>query len=304
MMGHMGFSPSYGDTLQYCLQNKPALQQQKPHPAQTEHHQTINRAEVLYYHQCYGNILQLTRQFKEVQKQNLNVVKPVFHLSLSLSPEEKISKSRFVDIAKDCAKALDFEQHQYVVILHKDTAHPHIHLVVNRIGPDDHLLDGRHKLKQIDRFCREEEQKYELTRVQSIRRYRSPGERNEPNKGQRVVQLREQIMQTLKQTHDLAYFTAEMQERGYKVYKTERGISFKDDDGVLMTGSRAEYPWKKIEATLAENLTLRQIQQQRLEQERIRNEELKQKQVLRQKPEFEQEPEHKLVQRRGLRMSM
>jgi hypothetical protein len=71
-----------------------------------------------------------------------------------------------------------------------------------------------------------------------------------------------------------------MQERGYKVYKTPRGISFKDEDGVFMTGSRADYPSRKIETTLAENLTLQQIQQQRLEQE------------------------HELVQRRGLRMSM
>ena len=296
MTGHIGFSDSYKNKLQYCLNDKRIRQQQNQqqnqHPAQTEHRQTINRAEVLYYHQCYGNAPQLTRQFKEVQKQNLNVINPVFHLSLSLPPEEKISKSRFVDIAKDCAKALDFAQHQYVVILHKDTAHSHIHLVVNRIGLDTHLLDGWNKLKQVDRFCRETEQKYELTRVQSVRRYRSREDRNETNTGQRVVRLREQIAQTLKQTPDLASFKTEMQERGYKLYKTPRGISFKDEDGVFMTGSRADYPWKKIEITLAENLTLQQTQHQRLELARIRHEELK------------QEQEHKLVQRRGLRMSI
>jgi Relaxase/Mobilisation nuclease domain len=302
MTGHIGFSASYKDKLQYCLHDKRIRQRQNQHPAKTEHRQTINRAEVLYYHQCYGNTLQLTRQFKEVQKQNLNVINPVFHLSLALPPEEKISKSRFVDIAKDCARALDFAQHQYVVILHKDTAHSHIHLVVNRIGLDTHVLDGRNKLKQMDQFCREAEQKYELTRVQSIRRYRSPEERNEPNKGQRVVQLREQIVQTLKQTPDLASFKTEMQERGYKLYKTPRGISFKDEDGVFMTGSRADYPWRKIETTLAENLTLQQRQQQRLEQERSRHEELKQEHALKQKQALEQK--HELVQRRGLRMRM
>jgi Relaxase/Mobilisation nuclease domain len=304
MTGHIGFSSSYKNKLQYCLHDKRIRQRQNQHPAQSEHRQTINRAEVLYYHQCYGNTLQLTKQFKEVQKQNLNVINPVFHLSLSLPPEEKISKSRFVDIAKDCARALDFAQHQYVVILHKDTAHSHIHLVVNRIGLDTHVLDGRNKLKQMDQFCREAEQKYELTRVQSIRRYRSAEERSEPNRGQRIVQLREQIALTLEQTRNLPSFSAEMHERGYRVYKTERGISFKDEDGVFTTGARADYPWKKIEAALAENLTLRQIQEQRLEQERIRQEEPKQKQVLRQKQVLEREPEHELVQRRGLRMRM
>jgi relaxase-like protein len=304
MTSHIGFSASYKDKLYYCLHDKRIRQLQNQHPAQTESRQTINRAEVLYYHQCYGNTLQLIRQFKEVQKQNLNVINPVFHLSLSLPTGEKIPKSRFVDIAKDCARALDFAQHQYVVILHKDTAHSHIHLVVNRIGPDKHLLDGWNRLKQVDQFCREAEQKYELIRVQGIRRYRSPEERNEPNKGQRVVRLKEQITQTLRQTPDLASFKTEMQERGYKVYKTERGISFKDEDGVFMTGCRVDYPWRKIEATLAENLTLQQKQQLRLEQERIRTEEIKQEHVLKQKQALEQEPEYEHVRQRGLRKRM
>jgi hypothetical protein len=292
MTGRYGFNPSYRETLGYCLQDKRIQQKQTQHPADGEHRQTGNRAEVLFYHQCFGNIEQLTRQFKEVQKQNYNVLKPAFHLSLSLPPEEKISKSRFVDIAQDCAKALHFEQHQYVVVLHKDTAHPHIHLVVNRIGADKHVMDDSGILKLVDQFCREAELKYQLKQVESIRRYRSPEDRIKPSNDLRIVRLKSEIEQTLKVSHDLASFKDQMQERGYKVYKTERGISFKDDDGVFMTGSGADYPWRKIEATLTENLAERQAQV------------LRQQQELQQKLEREQEPEYELVQRRGLRMSM
>jgi hypothetical protein len=304
MMARIGFSSSYGETLGYCLQDKRIQQKQTQHPGDGELRLTRDRAEILFYHQCYGNIEQLTRQFKEVQKQNYNVLKPAFHLSLSLPPEEKISKSRFVDIAQDCAKALDFEQHQYVVVLHKDTAHPHIHLVVNRIGADGHVMEDSQILRRIDRFCREAELKYRLKQVESIRRYRSPEDRIKPSNNLRIVQLKSEITQTLKVSHDLASFKEQMQERGYKVYKTDRGISFTDRDGIFTKGCNADYPWKKIEATLAENLTLRLIQQQRLEQERNIQEELKQKQALKQKLELEEEPKHELVQRRGLRMRM
>lgn len=304
MIGHFGFSPSYGETLGYCLQDKRISQEQTQHPTDLEHRQTRNRVEVLYYHHCYGDIQQLTRQFKEVQKQNFNIIKPVFHLSLSLPPEDKISKSRFVDIAQDCAKALDFEKHQYVVILHKDTLHPHVHLVVNRIQADKHLMAATNMFKRIDQFCREAELKYQLTPVESMRRYQSPEERLKPSQSLRVVQLKEEITQTLKQAQDLASFKEQMLERGYKVHKTERGISFKDRDGVFLTGSKAEYPWRKIEAALAQNLAERQAQELRLEQERIRQQAIKPKLEIRRKPDFEPDDEPKQVQRRGLRVRM
>lgn len=298
MIGHFSFAPTYSGALDYCMEDKEIGQEQKQELEKEERRQTRNRAEILYYHQCYGNTAQLTRQFKEVQKQNFNAIKPAFHLSLSLPPEDKIPKSRFVDIAKDCAKALDFERHQYVVILHKDTQNPHVHLVVNRIGPEKHLMDAKnHVLKQVDRFCRDAEIKYQLTQTEGIRRFRSPEDRFKPSRDHRVLHLKEEITQTLKQSQDLPSFKDEMNGRGYKVFKTERGISFKDRDGVYLTGWDAGYPWKKIEAGLAQNLAERQAQEQRLELERSRQLEIKRK------PDLPDDGP-KQVQRRGLRRHM
>jgi len=297
MIGHFRLVPSFSAALSYCLRDKDLQEKQKQDAAKDEQRQTSNRAEILYYHQCYGNQAQLTRQFKEVQKQNLNAVKPVFHLSLSLPPEDKISKSQFVDLAQDCAKALDFERHQYVVILHKDTPHPHVHLVVNRIGPEKHLMDQRNILKQVNRFCLEAEIKYQLTQTKGMRRYRSPEDRLQPSQDHRMLRLKEDITQTLKQTQDLASFKEQMQHLGYKVFKTDRGISFKDPDGTFFTGYKTGYPWKKIEAELAQNLVEHQAREQRLEQERLKKLEMEQKQEL-----TPDEPQQ--VQRRGLRMGM
>ena len=299
MIGHFRLAPSFGGALDYCTQDKEITQEKTKELAKEERRQTRNRAEILYYHQCYGNTAQLNRQFKEVQKQNFNCIKPAFHLSLSLPPEDKIPKSRFIDIAKDCAKALDFERHQYVVILHKDTPNPHVHLIVNRIGPDKHLMDQRnHILKQVNSFCRDAEIKYQLTQTKGMRRYRSPEDRFTPSQDHRMLQLKEVITQTLKQSHDLASFKEQMHDRGYKVFKTERGISFKDGDGTFFTGWDAGYPWKKVEAELAQNLAQRQAIEQRLERERIRQLEMKRK------PELPEDYSPKQIQRRGLGMEM
>lgn len=299
MIGHFRFVPTYSGVLDYCMQDKEIKQEQKQEQAKEERRQTKNRAEILYYHQCYGNTAQLTRQFKEVQKQNFNAIKPAFHLSLSLPPQDKIPKSRFVDIAKDCAKALDFERHQYVVILHKDTLNPHIHLVVNRIGPEKHLMDARnHILKRVNRFCLDAEIKYQLTQTKGMRRFRSPEDRYKPSEDHRVLRLKEEISQTLKLSHDLASFKDEMNGRGYRVFKTERGISFKDRDDAFFTGWDAGYPWKKIEAALAQNLAERQVQEQRLELERAKQLEKTRKHDL------QDDDGHQQVERRGRRMHM
>ena len=298
MIGHVSFCRSYGVPLEYCLQDKRVRQRQSQEPTDGEQRQTKNRAEVLYYNQCCGDEQELIRQFREVQKLNYNVVKPAFHLSLNLPPGEKITKSQFVDIAKDCAKALDFERHQYVVIRHKDTVHPHVHLVVNRIAVDRHVMEDSDILYRVNKFCQEAQLKYHLTPVKAMRRYRSPEERHEPSTHHRVLRLKEHIGQVLNQVQDLASFKEQMQERGYTVYKTEKGISFTDRDFVFIKGFRADYPWKKIEAGLAQNLVERLAQEQRLEQERIRQLEIKRKQ------ELEHDDEPKQVQRRGLRISM
>ena len=264
MIARINFDVSFGNKLGYCLEQKQTVKQgQKPA-------QSVGRAEILYYNQCYGDREALVRQFEEVRKQNYNIRKPVLHLVLSLPPGEKVSKSLFVDLSRDAARALDFERHQYVAILHKDKAHPHVHIVANRIGFDRHTMVNQYTIRRINRLCREAELRYNLTRVQSMRWYRTPAERNNPSQHYRLIQLREWVEQELKQSFTLEEFKGRLRMRGYQVYKTEHGIAFKDADDVVMRGYKAGYPWKKIELALAENERLRQAQVLRQRQVRTR----------------------------------
>jgi hypothetical protein len=284
MIGYIGFGPSYRNTLQYCLHDKKAVQREGESETVVK-----DRAEVLYYNQCFGNERELIRQFEEVQKLNLNIVKPVLHLSLSLAPEDVPSKGLFVDLARDCARALDFEDHQYVVIRHKDTDNAHAHIVVNRVGFDQHTVVNQYMLRKMNGFCREAEERYELKQTPAMRWYQSRTQRQEPSQDQRVIRLGEVIGEALKEVCVYDDLKRRVEAEGWRVYKTERGIAFKDADRVVVRGWEAGYPWKKIEKTMEDNVLAREQQT------------LRQAGELRQRELEQQKETERLERRHGLR---
>ena len=226
-----------------------------------------DRAEIFYYNQCYGTKQDLVRQFNEVARLKLNVSEPVFHISLSLPPGESLQKARLVDLALHCAQYLDFEKHQYVAVLHKDTAQQHFHLVANRIGFDGHTADDSFSYGRMADFCREAETRHNLVRELGPRRYLPKEERQVQRHGLRLDKLKEDITQSLRQSVTYPEFREQMQGHGYKVYDENRGIAFMDEKNVFFKGSEAGYSRHEIELTLEANQQLRQKQELKLKQE-------------------------------------
>lgn len=62
--------------------------------------------------------------------------KSVFHYSLGWHPDEAagLSKAEMVRAADESVRALNAEGYQAVYIAHNDTAHPHVHVVINRVN--------------------------------------------------------------------------------------------------------------------------------------------------------------------------
>lgn len=259
-MGKTDTAMHFSKSLAYCLDDK--LQ---------KHSQKVvfkDRAEILYYHQCYGNKEELALQFREVAKLNRNISKPVLHISMSFPPGEVLPKSKLIQLAKEYARDTDFEKHQYVVILHKDTSHQHIHLVANRIGFDKHVHDNSFGYLKINKWCREAEIRHHLTQTLNPIRYRTPEERQIPRHDVKLDQLKENIRQSLLLSRDVAGFKAHMEERGYTVYQNQKGMAFLCDKYVVFRGSEAGYPFREIQSILSRDLSLRQEEErQRLEQE-------------------------------------
>lgn len=100
MIGKISVGKSFRGCIAYCLNNK----------IKKQNEQVIkDRAEVLLYNKCFGNERELVQQFNDVRQLNPKLSKPVLHITLSLSPEDKLSKDKFMEMCEHCAKEMGFE---------------------------------------------------------------------------------------------------------------------------------------------------------------------------------------------------
>ncbi|MEP6683597.1 MAG: relaxase/mobilization nuclease domain-containing protein [Parafilimonas sp.] len=239
MIGKVTIGKSFRGCLMYCLNDK-----RIQHP---EEEIFKNRAEIISFNQCSGNTNQLVNQFNHVRELNPKLSKPVLHITLSLSPNEYLSKDKLMEIAEHCAKDFGFESNQYVAVLHKDKEHQHIHIVANRIGFDKKTVSDSNNYQKLANFCRKTELKYGLRQVLSPKKFLSKEQRNLPRQDERKKQLNITIRKTIHKSKSLDHFVAMMQAQGYKVIKG-RGISFIDDKKVKIKGSEVDYSLQKIES--------------------------------------------------------
>ena len=68
--------------------------------------------------------------------QNPRVKKPVYHFGAALAPDEHLSREQWRRVADRLLERLGLEEHQAFIALHTDCDHEHIHIAVNRVGPD------------------------------------------------------------------------------------------------------------------------------------------------------------------------
>ena len=67
---------------------------------------------------------------------------PVYHFTLSWSLEEKVTEEQVVAAVEEALLELGVEDRQAVAIVHRDTTHLHVHVVVNRISHEDGRFAG------------------------------------------------------------------------------------------------------------------------------------------------------------------
>ncbi|MCP3963601.1 MAG: relaxase/mobilization nuclease domain-containing protein [bacterium] len=67
--------------------------------------------------------------------ENPRVEKPVYHLSISLDPQERLEPEVLRGVAERTLRDLGLEHHQAVLLAHEDTEHQHVHVMVNRVNP-------------------------------------------------------------------------------------------------------------------------------------------------------------------------
>lgn len=71
-------------------------------------------------------------------RQSVRTQRPVYHLVISADPGDPVDRASMSRVADTVLRELGLSEHQVLIIAHNDTAHPHMHLVVNRVHPETH----------------------------------------------------------------------------------------------------------------------------------------------------------------------
>ena len=80
-----------------------------------------------------------------------DIRKPVYHWVLSYHPDDKVSEEQMAEDAHDFLNRVGFDDTQYVMIVHYDKNHHHLHIVTNIVNnrgeriPTMGLIDRAHK---------------------------------------------------------------------------------------------------------------------------------------------------------------
>lgn len=93
-------------------------------------------------------------------EQNTRCKQPVYAFSLAWHPEEQPSREAMIEAGQEALKVLKMEEHQALFISHTDTAHPHLHIIVNRIHPETgKAVSLSHDHRKLSTWAQEYEQK-------------------------------------------------------------------------------------------------------------------------------------------------
>ncbi len=88
----------------------------------------------------------------------------VYHISLNFAIEDKarLSDELMAEIAREYMRRMGIVNTQYIVCRHTDTAHPHLHIVANRVDNNGNTISDSNDNRRSTRICRQLTQEYRL----------------------------------------------------------------------------------------------------------------------------------------------
>jgi hypothetical protein len=149
------------------------------------------------------NKTELTTEFYLSQQlhSHRRTAKNVYHVSLAVPMTEQFNQDQWMAIAQDYLTQMGFNNNQYLIVLHQDTDHNHIHLVTSRFKLDGTIVSDSWDYRRSQRILRELEQKYQLTTTTTknpLKKSPTTGEKR-LNKRTGNLSIRQQLQQTIDQ---------------------------------------------------------------------------------------------------------
>ena len=110
------------------------------------------------------NTNSITKSFVAQAELNSRVSKPVGHISLDFSVQDKaeLSNEFLLKIADDYLNKMGIINTQFIIARHYDKEHPHIHIVYNRVNNEGKTISSKNDRYRSEKICKELTRKNDL----------------------------------------------------------------------------------------------------------------------------------------------
>jgi hypothetical protein len=173
------------------------------------------------------------------------LAEPVYQFSLSWHPEEKPDRAEMLRAAGDALAHLRMQDRQAIIVCHNDEPQPHIHVIVNRVHPENGRAAGLHRdyldlSKWAEKWEREHGKIYCRERVRN----------NERRKEGRFVKQRDPAINRAWQASDNGRsFAAALITEGYFLARGD-----KQEFVIVDPHGKAHNPARQIEGARAKDI--------------------------------------------------
>lgn len=101
-------------------------------------------------------IQDMVRDFKDQTLLNPRIKNAVGHISLSFSPKDadRLTDPVMAQIAREYMERMGIRNTQFLIVRHTDQAHPHCHIVYNRVGNDGQTISDKNIKIRNGRFAK------------------------------------------------------------------------------------------------------------------------------------------------------
>ena len=112
------------------------------------------------------NVMQQTLwAFDSYLAANRNTEKPVLHISLNPSVDDRLTDGQFAELAREYMRKMGYGDQPYIVYLHEDIGRRHVHIVSTCVKEDGGKISDAYEWNRSMKACRELESRFGLKPV-------------------------------------------------------------------------------------------------------------------------------------------
>jgi hypothetical protein len=129
-----------------------------------------NRAEIIGGNMSGQTPQELAQEFRDISNRNSRVAKPVRHFSLRLPDNDKrLTAEQWQEVGSQFLEMMGYGQCQCLMVLHRDSANPHLHIVANAVDFNGKKVNDFKDVFRAKQACRDLEKQHGLIQVSSTK---------------------------------------------------------------------------------------------------------------------------------------